>query len=143
MKIKHILLFLLAFYLIGCSGGDSDELTPITLDQRNAFTEICAQTTSLTCADIAVDYKNLPSDVAAQAYMTNLGSLGIWFNEADKPFSKSHMKGLYVHELSHLVIFREDPTLPKHGERFREVCRGIANKVNVDVKEYCENERSH
>lgn len=77
--------------------------------------------------------------VVAQAYMTNMGNVGIWLNEdVIHDLSDDELKEVFVHELAHLVMFTtEDHSLPPHGPDFQRVCAGIARKAGVNSVTAC------
>jgi hypothetical protein len=121
-------LTLLAFVLILTACGDAPSEVPFT---STVFDDVCAVTT-LPCSEISLSYKDLPSNEAAKAYLTNKGNIGVWFNNDNKNLSDSVMKDLMVHELAHLIVFQIDPTNGSHDSQYQQTCHTLADLVDAD-----------
>lgn len=104
------------------------------------FLAVCLHT-SLACADIRVDvidtrYRDPHTKrwvtPEAMAYRTNLDRIGLRLSTKAARFSEEKLTGLFVHEVSHMVVWTEhDPLDGDHGRMFQQVCRDLAANVGV------------
>ncbi len=131
--MRHFKLYILAalLTLVGCGGGTEKPL------DRDLFDDVCS-VTDLPCSKITISYKDLPNDTEAEAYLTNQGNMGVWFNDDKQNLSATKMAGLSAHELAHLIVFQTNPDNGTHNAEFQEVCKNLARLVDVNVGEYCE-----
>ena len=105
--------------------------------------------TALACSDIAISFTDFPvrrsaaslynSEVQAQAYMTNYGNLGIWFDEKYRDVDAGSTEALQLatHEVAHLIVFKLDPRASDHGSTFQRICRELSKKVGVNAQVTC------
>jgi predicted SprT family Zn-dependent metalloprotease len=106
--------------------------------------------TALACSDIRVSVKDLnprkgvafgmvQQTTQAQAYMTNLGNLGIWFDEeVVEEGNEQYLLRLAVHETAHLMAFVNEDSYSGHGRKFTKYCERLANAVGVSPRLTCE-----
>jgi predicted SprT family Zn-dependent metalloprotease len=106
--------------------------------------------TALACNDIAISFKDfharkasyiVGTEIQAQAYMTNFGNQGIWFNEKFRDASEkyeSYLLRIIVHEIAHLEVFVETFEASDHGSLFKKKCVALADKVGVSTASTCQ-----
>lgn len=111
---------------------------------KEAILTVCLHT-SLPCEEVNVSFRDLndgfrhryDSVIDARAYMTNLGNVGVWIDvshkgdENDSQSTKDILE-IAVHEVAHMVTFRQGHLRRPHGHYFRKNCFELAEKVGVN-----------
>jgi hypothetical protein len=114
---------------------------------REFVLTVCLHT-GLPCADIDVSAKNLNKftrvggvvheQIAAQAYMTNFGNIGVWYDaKVIERDTNDDLLELAVHEVAHLMAFKFEYGYDGHGHQFTKYCKRLADSVGVDSRTAC------